>query len=119
MHRFATAYVNRLYMGIVFDPPSGASKDLDSDTTGKPAQAVNSTIAGLLRQVVSKTDSKDTPLGKGWLADFDAGHGLVGHLETYIRNNHTYSLLAIVPGSMVQSDEVQGFFSSVTLPKKQ
>jgi hypothetical protein len=118
MHRFAIAYLNRIYMGIVFDPPSGASKDLDADTTGKPAQAVNATIAGFLHQAILTNTSKDTPSGKDWIADFDAGHGLIGHLETYIRNNHTYTLLAVVPGPMLQSDEVQGFFSSVTLPAK-
>ena len=118
MHRFATAYLNRVYMGVVIDPPANASKDLDNDTTGKPAQAVNASIASLFGQTVTKTDSKDTSLGKDWTADFELGHALVGHLETYIRNNHTYSLLAIVPASLMQSDEVKGFFESVTLPTK-
>ncbi len=118
MHRFATAFLNRVYMGVVIDPPAGASIDLDGDVTGKPAQAVNASIASLFGQKITKTGAKETTLGKDWTADFDLGHALTGHLETYIRNNHTYSLLAIVPGSMILSEEVKGFFDSATLPKK-
>ena len=118
MHRFASVYLNRLYMGFVVDPPPNAKLDLDNDTTGKAAQAINATIAGMLQQVPAKTGSRDTPLGKAWTMDFDAGHGLSGHAETYVRNNHTYSILAVVPTSMSAVDEVKGFFDSVALPAK-
>jgi len=118
MHRFAAVYLNRVYMGFVVDPPPNAKLDLDNDATGKAAQAINSTIAGMLQQVPAKTGSRDTPLGKAWTMDFDAGHGLSGHAETYVRNNHTYSVLAVVPSSMMTVDEVKGFFDSVALPAK-
>jgi hypothetical protein len=118
MHRFASVFLNRLYMGFVVDPPPNAKLDLDNDTTGKAAQAINSTIASMLQQVPAKTGSRETPLGKAWTTDFDPGHGLTGHVETYVRNNHTYSVLAVVPTSMLTEVEVKGFFDSVALPAK-
>lgn len=118
MHNFVSVYLNRTYMGFVIDPPPNAKVDLDSDPTGKAAQAINKTIAGMLQQVPSKTDSRDTALGKAWMLDFDAGHGLAGHIETYVRNNHTYSIVAVVPAAMMGAGEVKAFFDSVTLPEK-
>jgi hypothetical protein len=119
LHRFAVAYLNRVYMGIIIDPPPDAKKDIDSDTTGKPAYAVNDTVASLFGGKISKTDTRKMAEGTCWTGDFELGHGLTGHLETYVRNNHTYTLLAVAPQSLFPADEVKQFFDQVTLPKKQ